>query len=539
MRVKVALLILAVAVGSGVLIVHGTTVVQAKDDAPTLTVNVVVVNDDGGTAVEEDFTILVDGNPLANGVPGTLPPGEYEITLEQPAGPPPYGVEFTGDCEPDGSITLIAGQSGQCTITFDDGAVGASVPALNIRTLSGALPESGFAFVIADGGLSVADLGRAMEPLNLTIAVVLHGGRAIVFIREAPDFVNAEFLDLFPKGLPLGQILTVKVGPALTPPPTTAPNGLAGTVVDSAGQPIEGVGIALTMGSTRVDVRSGADGAWSVELPASGGWTWSVVGVLCTSRIHNSECQNDSFFLRNPRGAVSVPGDPGPTVVYELASRTIVGTTVDLAGGPLAGVRVRATRSDGAMAFVSTDVNGQFTVPAGPGTWTVWASFGQLVSNTFTIELGAAPTSAPLTLRLPLPGSGAPLPPVGDGTLLTVNVNGDSRAYDFRALILYPGPTDGDFYFSGAGLPAFWANNRGMRGLVDLGAIATPLDEIVPPATGYTDQGVPAVIGHIYVSPARDGFEGEHIIFRVLNIETDGTDVLSYEIEYLYRDGGG
>jgi hypothetical protein len=97
--------------------------------------------------------------------------------------------------------------------------------------------------------------------------------------------------------------------------------------------------------------------------------------------------------------------------------------------------------------------------------------------------------------------------------------------------------TGGDFYFLAsdrdrAHVAKFWANNKYQGGLVDLGNLNDkPLEQVVPPAAGYNHQGVSAIRGHTYVSPAKEGEEGHHIVFRVIDFEADG----SVDIEYLYR----
>lgn len=403
--------------------------------------------------------------------------------------------------------------------------------------LTGNVPSSGVALVSWSGGsvdelLTVAGTaGCFVRSLWVSNAGMLTG-----YLVGAPTFANAGFLDLYPgANLPEATALILVCAEVPTAGPSPGTNDLVGTVVDSTGQPIDGVNIALELGSTRVDVISGADGSWRTELPMSGAWTWSVVGVRCTSRLHNTDCENESFFLRNPRGVVSVPGDPGPTVVYEIATHSVIGKVVDLASDSIVGVAVHARRGDGARSFIRTDASGEFSAPAGAGTWTIWATLGQLVSPSITVVLGVTPTSAPLTLQVPLESSiGGALGPTGVGTTLAVVLNGSSRAYDFRVGHLYPSPTEGDFYFAGFQPAAFWANNLGQRGLLDLGVIATPIDDVAPPTSGYSSQGVAAIVGHVYVSLAREGFEGEYIVFRVLSIETDGTNVLSYVLEYFY-----
>ncbi len=93
----------------------------------------------------------------------------------------------------------------------------------------------------------------------------------------------------------------------------------------------------------------------------------------------------------------------------------------------------------------------------------------------------------------------------------------------------------GDFYYSDAsGVGSFYANNVGQSGLQDLGndgSVALSAVEI--PSGGYTRFGANAVVGHTYVSLAQAGEEGNFIVFRVISLVPDYSNVT---IECLYRD---
>ena len=85
---------------------------------PTLTVNKVVVNDDGGTADAGAFTLWVDGTDMVtNGVAEAMTVGNHAISETGPSG---YASTISGDCDAGGNVTLAAGQNAVCTITNDD-----------------------------------------------------------------------------------------------------------------------------------------------------------------------------------------------------------------------------------------------------------------------------------------------------------------------------------------------------------------------------------------------------------------------------------
>jgi hypothetical protein len=84
----------------------------------TLTLQKTVVNDNGGTAVEADFTPSIDGNVTTWGTAVALDAGDHKASETTLAG---YTAsDWGGDCAADGSITLSPGQNATCTITNDD-----------------------------------------------------------------------------------------------------------------------------------------------------------------------------------------------------------------------------------------------------------------------------------------------------------------------------------------------------------------------------------------------------------------------------------
>jgi uncharacterized repeat protein (TIGR01451 family) len=120
--------------GSTVTIDVGQSVVCGivnDDVAPVLTLVKQVVNDDGGTAAAEDWTLAADGpTPGVEGPTGgvavtdaPVAPGVYD--LSESGGPPGYTASAwscTGGTQDGSSVTLAVGDSATCTITNDDQA---------------------------------------------------------------------------------------------------------------------------------------------------------------------------------------------------------------------------------------------------------------------------------------------------------------------------------------------------------------------------------------------------------------------------------
>lgn len=95
--------------------------VENNDNAPTppekgtITITKVVPNDNGGT--QTDFTLKLDDSAVTDGVATPVDPDTYTVSTDAYPG---YTVTIGGDCAPDGTVTVAAGEDVACTITFDD-----------------------------------------------------------------------------------------------------------------------------------------------------------------------------------------------------------------------------------------------------------------------------------------------------------------------------------------------------------------------------------------------------------------------------------
>ena len=93
----------------------------------------------------------------------------------------------------------------------------------------------------------------------------------------------------------------------------------------------------------------------------------------------------------------------------------------------------------------------------------------------------------------------------------------------------FGGPEHGDFYYSSSSTPySFYANNKGQRGLLDVG-VGSDLNRVQIPKTGWDRFGVPAVKGDSFVALAEEGEDNCCIIFSV-----NGLDKTEVNITYIY-----
>ena len=96
-------------------------IIRYRTMPSTLTINKVVINDNGGTAMASDFILKANNTPsnfttFISGTPQIVSAGTYTITETGPAG---YAASFSGDCNAQGQVTL-GGDSKTCTITNND-----------------------------------------------------------------------------------------------------------------------------------------------------------------------------------------------------------------------------------------------------------------------------------------------------------------------------------------------------------------------------------------------------------------------------------
>ncbi|MFA6094847.1 MAG: polysaccharide deacetylase family protein [Candidatus Paceibacterota bacterium] len=107
-----------------VLVGTTTTCTITNDDIPpilpaqgTITVHVVVINDNDGTKQAGDFALAVDAQSIVTGATTTFPVGAHVVSQAPDSN---YTTVISGDCDLNGNINLADGDYKVCTITNDD-----------------------------------------------------------------------------------------------------------------------------------------------------------------------------------------------------------------------------------------------------------------------------------------------------------------------------------------------------------------------------------------------------------------------------------
>jgi len=224
---------------------------------------------------------------------------------------------------------------------------------------------------------------------------------------------------------------------------------------------------------------------------------------------------SDAFFIDDSAYVVDTVSVDGSAISFRSASLGILSGLVrsSSTGDGLDGARIEAWAS--IRNETLTDPNGLYSMNLPEGRWYIRASiFGFLpvVRGNMNIPADQSTEWNADLDPIPFPNSG------------TVTLDeGDSYDFATGERGAYSG---GDFYLGSEA--KFWANNSYQRGLLDLGNLGNrPLTEIMPPESGYTDSSVKAIVGHTYVSLAREGLVDCYIVFRVTSISA-GSVTLDY-----------
>jgi CSLREA domain-containing protein len=149
---------------------NATCTITASDNPPTLRVITSVVNDNGGTLPPGNFSAHVraggadvNGSPQPGTPSGTLYTLSAGVTYTV-AGGTVAGYSFTisGDCAPNGTITMQLDQDRVCTIVANDGAATLTVVTQVVNDDGGAATPGDFIVSIRLNGTEVASrLGSA------------------------------------------------------------------------------------------------------------------------------------------------------------------------------------------------------------------------------------------------------------------------------------------------------------------------------------------------------------------------------------------
>lgn len=249
----------------------------ADAGTPTLTLVKTVINDDGGTAVVNDFVLRVGTNIVQSGAANSLASGSYNVSEDVVAG---YTASlWGGDCAGNGSVTLDTDDHKTCTITNDDISADDLAQLTLIKT------------VINDdvGTAAVADfpLFANSVPMTSGVAVFLAPGTYAANETPFPGYTASSWGgDCAADGtvvLSAGEskVCTITnddspLPPPPPPPPPPTPLALSVSLDDTF------CGVTYETGDVTFEgtVSAAPGGLDVLEYSINGGLTWRGVAIL-------------------------------------------------------------------------------------------------------------------------------------------------------------------------------------------------------------------------------------------------------------------
>lgn len=284
-----------------------------------------MINDDGGSATIDDFTVLLDGDPIPLDEATDGGSGLNHLTVDGPVSL--YTFSFSGDCDVDGFFSLTFGDALECDIVADD------VPLTQV--LSNPLPD---ALTLIDESLSLAldsflrDGLRTVEASTAETPPLLQVGVPVTSVPAQPSvtvLVTSGNADLARFNAPAG---------------TRFVDGTAYDVrvLGSNGQAISQFSNPLTLSFLIPgDVDPGSLAAYFFD-PAEGRWT-PVAGFVAGSRFAVTTSHLSTFALFEFEAGGGVLGKLPSTGISLQAAE----------GGTLAQFEQQLGRSGVTAVFIS------------------------------------------------------------------------------------------------------------------------------------------------------------------------------------------
>lgn len=151
--------------------------VISRDRAPVLTVERLIINDHGGSAIAADFPLFVDGVPTSEGIATPLMSGSHTVwTLAHPG----YSVTFGQDCTAGGSVVLAGGERKHCIVTLDDRPASLTVQVIMVNDHGGTATPDAVELAV-DGQRLAQDAPTPLHPGAYRVAASTLPGYVATF----------------------------------------------------------------------------------------------------------------------------------------------------------------------------------------------------------------------------------------------------------------------------------------------------------------------------------------------------------------------
>ncbi|WP_110589871.1 DUF11 domain-containing protein [Microbacterium suaedae] len=276
------------------------------DIAPRLTLVKNIINDDGGTATEEDFPLTAEGPVTITGVSGTdavtnvaVEAGAYELSEVEASGYTASGWSCEGGSLEGSTVALALAENVVCTILNDDQPAQLSLVKTVINDDGGPATEEDFPLT-AEGPTTISGISGTDAVTNVTVPAGTYDLSEVEASGYAPSDWSCEGGSLDGSAVTIAngqsavcEIVNDDIAPSLT---------LVKEVVNDHGGPATEEDFPLTAeGPTTISGISGTDAVTNVTVPAG---TYDLSEVMVDGYTAGDwSCEGGSL----DGSAVSVP----------------------------------------------------------------------------------------------------------------------------------------------------------------------------------------------------------------------------------------
>lgn len=298
-----------------------------------------------------------------------LAPGAYRVSFYPPQSTE-YVSEWYDDKTTSDAATLVNVRAGETTPGIDAQlAVGGSLS--GTVTTAGGAPLAGISvYVLTLAGGYVGQTQTAADGTYVVRGLAAGSYRIQFYDQQNRGYVSEYYDDAtYSTATPV----VVRAGATTSHVDAQLALGgsISGRVTNAVGEPLTGISVWASNGSTGNSTQTGSDGRYRIPALASGSY------VVQFSDSHSPGYQQEYYDDRTSNEAATrvavTAGSDVPSIDAQLdLGGAVAGTVTDGAGAPLAGVSVQGSGPGGRSAYATTSPSGTYALTGlSPGQWRI------------------------------------------------------------------------------------------------------------------------------------------------------------------------
>ena len=295
-----------------------------NDQQAYIIVDKTVINDNGGSAVADDFQLTVDGNAVLDEAAYPVNPGSHTAG-ETPLSGYSAGA-WSGDCNTDANVTVALGETKTCTITNDDQPGTLTVNKVVINDNGGTATADDFVFQVNGGEQTPFNDGQKIVTVDAGTYTVTEPTVA----GYDTTYNNCTELVIPNGGSATCTITNDDVAPTLTLVKNVInDNGGTATETDWTLAADGPTSISGTSGST--DVTDAVVDAGTYTLSESGGPSGYTAGIYSCSTNEGDPEESNSLLLELGDFATCIitnDDQPGTLIIKKVVINDNAGSSV-------------------------------------------------------------------------------------------------------------------------------------------------------------------------------------------------------------------